>query len=555
VTDTRGDHWYRREPERQAWELDQFERHALAAKVSYDEDERLVVSTEVRFRRAPLTVTAVYSHGHPYFPPTIASDRYVLDRHQDPIGKNFCLLEDADEDWRPWFSAAQLIGKGLRRLLHDFEQGAEALSADEADMPEPVSAQFNYDPELVVMVGEPFLAREVGATGGSMTLLRGAGRIRLLASASGIGVLDPPLAARFIGPGGARDQGGWISLEAVPRPEHGYDGILSALRAAQNQPLERLRRRLGQSKRVRRVTLVVGLTFIEEGPTRHAERRTWLFAEVAQRRGEEPHVQRLLQAQALTPRERARRVPELHNLADAHVVIIGAGSLGAPVALELAKAGVGELDLFDNDRYDVNNSVRHILPLSLAGEPKATAVADACKALNPFIEAHAHEMAIGDSGRANALLQKELARATVVIDTTGLHSVGRFLGSRARTAGLTLIVAGVTAGSYGADIFILGPEGPCFNCFVRAQDEGAIPKPPAGRTSSITPIGCRHPAFSGPGFEVTELAAVVSRRAIQATGITAYTCTDSNWIVLDFRGSSHFQEGHLAPLPDCEVHP
>lgn len=90
MTDTATDTWYDRTLERLSWELDQFERHGLPAEVSYDEDRRLVVATEVRFRSEPLAVRAIYSHGHPFFAPTIVSDRYVLDRHQDPVGKNFC---------------------------------------------------------------------------------------------------------------------------------------------------------------------------------------------------------------------------------------------------------------------------------------------------------------------------------------------------------------------------------------------------------------------------------------------------------------------------------
>jgi hypothetical protein len=110
VTDTAAETWYQREPKRLTWEFDQFERHGLPVEVTYDSDGRLVAATEVRFRSEPLAVRATYPHQYPYFPPTIDSDRYVLDRHQHPLRKNFCLLEDELKDLMPWFSAAQLIG-------------------------------------------------------------------------------------------------------------------------------------------------------------------------------------------------------------------------------------------------------------------------------------------------------------------------------------------------------------------------------------------------------------------------------------------------------------
>lgn len=113
----------------------------------------------------------------------------------------------------------------------------------------------------------------------------------------------------------------------------------------------------------------------------------------------------------------------------------------------------------------------------------------------------------------------------------------------------------VSPGKRVPDLFVIVPGEACFNCFLRAQDEETIPRPPAGPRSAITPIGCRHPTFSGAGFEATELAAIVSRRAIQATKATSYPGSGCNWMILSFRGAPHFQEGRLDPVPECEIHP
>lgn len=53
--------------------------------------------------------------------------------------------------------------------------------------------------------------------------------------------------------------------------------------------------------------------------------------------------------------ERFRRISRLVQLHTKKVLVVGGGSLGGTVALELAKAGTGLINLVDQDRYEVNN--------------------------------------------------------------------------------------------------------------------------------------------------------------------------------------------------------
>jgi molybdopterin/thiamine biosynthesis adenylyltransferase len=554
VSGTEPEHWYEREPNRLAWELDEFERHGLTATVSHDNGGRLVITTSVHFRGEPTEVSATYPHGYPHFPPTVVGEARLLDRHQDPVGLNYCLLEDPDNDWHPTRSAGQLIGKNLRALLKDTEAGAAAIREGEADMAEPVGAQFLYDDQVVILVTDPFLVYELNATGGAMTLKRGPARVRILAKAEGIGPADPALVQQYAA-GGADVAGRWVALDRRPRPEDFPQSILEAIDAVDPSILGRLERQLGRKKGLPFAAALVGLTFIEQGPTRDEERRNWMFAEIEQKRGYQPGFRRLLlPSQALSQVERQRRIPELAGLDQAHVVVIGAGSLGAPVALELVKAGVGRLDLIDPDRYDVNNAVRHVLATERAGELKADATAVECRNLNPFVDAHGHDARLGNSAEAHRLLDGLLTTATLLIDTTGAEIVGRFAAERACAVGVPAIISGLTAASYGADVLLIRPDGPCIDCFTRAQEDNSMPSPPVGPRSAVTPIGCRHPAFAGAGFEVTELAAVTARFAVRATELTQYPPSDSNWIVLNFRGDPHYHEGGIDVHPECGRH-
>lgn len=66
---------------------------------------------------------------------------------------------------------------------------------------------------------------------------------------------------------------------------------------------------------------------------------------------------------------------ELPDLRASKVAIIGCGAVGSEVAELLAKAGVGELTLIDNDDLYAGNVGRHLLGVGYIGWPKAKGVA------------------------------------------------------------------------------------------------------------------------------------------------------------------------------------
>lgn len=546
--------WFEREPERLKWELAEFARHALEIEVAEDEERRLVVRV-VRglvFEGEIVGVTVTFSHGHPYFEPTVTGDARLLGRHQDPVALNYCLLEDSHNQWHPGRSAGQLVGKNLRRLLADTAMGIDKIRAGEANMAEPRSAQFVYLPVGATLVPEPFLDLVLPATCGDMTLAANEGTLRMLVAAAGIGEAESALVAKLI-PAPTYIQGRWVALDGVVPERPPAQSLLKSVAAVDGTFERRLFRQLKERRKLDSVSAPLAITFLEQGPTRDEERRTWVFADVRQKRARPPGVRHFIRAQAVTKAERQRRIPELAGLDSVRVVVVGAGSLGAPLALELAKAGVGLLEIVDVDIYDVNNAVRHVVDVAEAGGDKAELVAERCRALNPFIELRVHQTLLGHLLSQEELLDELTREATVVVDTTGSQSVARLLSDRCRAAGTPLVVVGLTAASYGGEIFVID-GGPCFDCFIDAEESDEIPKPPEGERSAVTPIGCRHPAFAGAGFEATELAAIAARTVVRATGVTSYPPLDANWIIVAFRGGEHYREGHIDVQPDCRAH-
>jgi molybdopterin/thiamine biosynthesis adenylyltransferase len=67
--------------------------------------------------------------------------------------------------------------------------------------------------------------------------------------------------------------------------------------------------------------------------------------------------------------------PEVAHRQTQHVLVLGAGALGAPVVDQLAKAGVGRITLVDMDYLAPANLGRHLLGAESIDQAKATAVA------------------------------------------------------------------------------------------------------------------------------------------------------------------------------------
>jgi len=71
------------------------------------------------------------------------------------------------------------------------------------------------------------------------------------------------------------------------------------------------------------------------------------------------------------------------KLLDSHVLIIGLGGLGSPVAMYLAAAGVGRLTLVDDDHVEISNLQRQIIHReSNIGQLKVESAAESIRDIN-----------------------------------------------------------------------------------------------------------------------------------------------------------------------------
>ncbi len=160
---------------------------------------------------------------------------------------------------------------------------------------------------------------------------------------------------------------------------------------------------------------------------------------------------------------RGRGLLETDALARKRVLIVGLGSFGSQIAVELAKAGVGHFSLMDFDRVEPHNLMRHVCGTRDLGRLKTDAVRDAILGKNPYAEVDRHPV---DALQALDLLEEEVARADLTICATD-NNQSRFAisGALLRQERTGIFGRAVTRAA-GGDVFRYHPGGPCYCCLI-----------------------------------------------------------------------------------------
>jgi len=160
------------------------------------------------------------------------------------------------------------------------------------------------------------------------------------------------------------------------------------------------------------------------------------------------------------------------KLRAARVLVVGAGGLGAPLALYLAAAGVGTIGIVDHDTLELSNLQRQIIHSSARiGRNKAESAAETLAGLNPLVRVAVHAQRM-DADAARALIPAY----DIVCDGTDNFATRFLLGDACHLLGRPLVSAAVLRFEGQLSVF-RGHEGhPCHRCLhPEPPPQGLVP--------------------------------------------------------------------------------
>ncbi len=159
------------------------------------------------------------------------------------------------------------------------------------------------------------------------------------------------------------------------------------------------------------------------------------------------------------------------KLLESKVLIIGAGGLGAPIALYLAAAGIGTIGIADADDVELSNLQRQVIHFTPdIGKPKVLSAKEKIQAINPDVQVRTYHEWI------NAANIMEIIRDyDFVVDGTDNFAAKFLINDACVLAGKPYSHGGILQ-FVGQTITVLPGESACYRCiFPTPPPKDAIP--------------------------------------------------------------------------------
>lgn len=164
------------------------------------------------------------------------------------------------------------------------------------------------------------------------------------------------------------------------------------------------------------------------------------------------------------------------RIGQGRVLIVGAGGLGAPVALYLAAAGVGTIGIVDGDVVDLSNLQRQVIHFTKdVGTPKVLSAKEKIEAINPNVKVNTYqEFLMADNA------QDIIKDYDFVVDGTDNFPVKFLINDACVMAGKPFSHGGILR--FEGQTFTHLPGTACYRCMFNSP-------PPAGSVPTCSQAG------------------------------------------------------------------
>lgn len=527
--------WFDSLPERREFELEKLEEHEFAYSVTDDGVQTGILVLEVEYRDwedeaqpgRVHVVTVQFPPNYPDFPFEIIAPTFPQGPHINPQ-KSLCLLADAGINWdgsRDYLAAFLLCQ--VKDILRAHRGIPTVLEAQEGLRQ---TGYLGYHSGSAMLVGDWMVPAEINhgyfrwrrfPDDPPIRFVRGAVTLLEALDHTLLGHLD--MGAHWTAWLNRSPEftGRWVRLPAIPA---GQDPLAEARSvwpelATMSGPLD-----------------LVGLLIPEERDKGGETLDNWVFilrvAAKQEQTGQCVVLVVPVRAEQFSAETKWARAPRAVPIAEKKVLLVGLGAIGAPLAWQLSRAGVGTIWCVDHDSVQIGNLPRWLWGMGNLGDPKAQCIAANLQHYYPPLRAEAIELRVGavdtreeSYGRFMAALDG----ADIIVDASAEVSVNRYLEGLARARRIPYVWAYGTNGAWGGVVGRSIPEqtSGCYECFrfrllegVNALGsgdpvpEGAITPPPAEDLPDVQPVGCFHPTFRGTGFDLDVVSQLAARLAV-----------------------------------------
>lgn len=280
-------------------------------------------------------------------------------------------------------------------------------------------------------------------------------------------------------------------------------------------------RRIGERCRAREILVALGIR-------RASGRRGLVGLVVRPRQGVHPLDAQALNDACITPYhldpvDRGYLLPRGGAdtaLAQSRVLVIGCGAIGGYVAMNLARAGVGTIDLMDPEVFEAANTFRHVCGRAYVGRPKVVGLKLEIERLLPFVQLRVTQADVLKWMRMQPIGFQgyDLVVSAIGNPTVELRVNAAIAADPKAPPAIFVWLEPLGLGGHVLSTHVGASSQGCFQCLYARDEDGALAcraalaRPGARYTRDTMGCGSEHMVFSD--LDAQRAAALVVRRAV-----------------------------------------